>query len=238
MHPNLAELKFYAMYLQGGMTAFDVGASDGMMTLLLSQFQGRLWAFEPDPRSFLKLEATFTQHPRGNVHLNNLALWCESGTVPLRMYDDRHAPWSTVAQRPVESGGVDREPEQILDVPATTVDVFCKNNAIDHIHLLKLDAEGAEFRILQGARRMFNEKRISCVVMEYGRTWWDMGYTPDDVEKFFDSYDFEVLNTRHDQPAFPGRESGYESKYAILVAASPHCAGRVAGIVRAIGEVG
>lgn len=238
MHPDLAELKFYGMYLQNGMTMFDVGAGDGMMTLLLSQFHGVLWAFEPDPRSFLKLEATFAQHPRGNVHPNNLALWCEAGTVPLRMYDDKFAAWSTVAKRPVEEGGVDREPERILDVPATTVDAFCKKRVINHIHLLKLDAEGSEFRVLQGARRMFDEKRISCIVMEYGRTWWDMGYTPDDVEGFLDGYGFEVFNTRHDHPAFPGRESGQQSKYAILTAASPHCTGRVAGIIRAIGEVG
>lgn len=238
MHPDRAEFKFYAMYIQENMAVIDAGAFTGQMTHFFTRLASRVHAFEPDPRSFKQLKATFELHPRGNAHLHQKALSDKVGEAKLHLFDDRHAAWSTLANRPIEPGGVDVAVERTLVVPTTTVDEYCKEQNINCVGLLKVDAEGAELPILHGARGLMEKGQVSCCVFEYGRTWWDMGYTPDEVEKYLTEQKFEIMNILHDQPVFPGREGPKQSKYAIMVAAHESMANRVKGIIQAVARWG
>jgi len=53
-------------------------------------------------------------------------------------------------------------------VVVSTIDDYCSENAIKHIHLLKIDIEGHELDALAGARRMFDKKSIDIVTFEFG----------------------------------------------------------------------
>lgn len=238
MHPDIAEVKFYTMFTQKDMHVIDAGAQGGNHALLFSFLCTKVHAFEPDPRCYEKLHDFFVVTPRGNVELIQKALWNEPGSVKLNMYDDKHMAWSTIAKRPLEPGGVNVEVEKVIDVPTITIDNYCEVNDINKIGLLKLDVEGAELQVLQGASGLLENGAVQCCVMEYGRTWWDMGYTPDEIEELLTGYEFEIMNVLHDGPIFPGRESGYDSKYAIMVAAHKSVAGRVRSIIRTIAELG
>jgi len=238
MHPDQAELKFYMAYVQKHMAIVDGGAGVGEMALMFSYVGSRVEAFEPDPRMFRKLKGAFEHHPRGNVFLHELALSDEVGRAALHMYDDRRMGWSTMADRPVEEGGVDVEAEQTKVVETTTVDEHCRSHGINRIGLLKLDVEGSEFPVLRGAQGMMEAGAIDCISMEYGRTWWDAGYTPDDVEAYLTGHGFEMMNVLHGQPAFPGREGPYESRYAIMIAAHEGVVGLVKTIIRFMAETG
>ena len=55
-------------------------------------------------------------------------------------------------------------------VTVDTLDQFCEQANITYIHLLKLDVEGYEYKVLQGARHMLAEGRISYIQFEFGRT--------------------------------------------------------------------
>ena len=54
-----------------------------------------------------------------------------------------------------------------IAVPCTTVDTFCEENGVQHIGFLKVDAEGFDFFVLQGARRMLRERRVDYVYVEF-----------------------------------------------------------------------
>jgi FkbM family methyltransferase len=71
------------------------------------------------------------------------------------------------------------EPQLTCDIPRhearksvpfeatlTTLDAFCSENGIDAVDFLKIDVEGAEYRVLKGADRIL--QRTSCVQFEYG----------------------------------------------------------------------
>jgi len=219
------------------MTVFDGGASTGMMTLLFSFLAARVHAFEPHSGSYLRLGATFSLHPRGNVVVNNLALSDKAGERQLNVYGNK-AGWSTLIDRPVSEGGVDTLPSGQETVKIMTVDQYCAEQGINNIGLLKLDVEGSEYPAMLGAEKMLSEKAISCIVMEYGRTWWDAGYTPDDVENYLGKHGMVCFNVLRDQPPFPGRESGEASRYAIMVAAPRDGQDRVKSIINFIAEVG
>ena len=53
---------------------------------------------------------------------------------------------------------------EVVDVD--TIDLFCADNAIDCIDLLKIDVEGFEPQVLAGADRMLRESKIRFVYAE------------------------------------------------------------------------
>jgi FkbM family methyltransferase len=53
-------------------------------------------------------------------------------------------------------------------VPATTVDKFCDENNIDKVDVLKIDAEGHDFEVVDGAHRTLQSRGVSIVFFEGG----------------------------------------------------------------------
>jgi hypothetical protein len=52
----------------------------------------------------------------------------------------------------------------------TTVDRYCTENEVAGIDLLKLDVEGHELDVLDGAAGMLSERRIRLIAFEFGGT--------------------------------------------------------------------
>jgi hypothetical protein len=50
----------------------------------------------------------------------------------------------------------------------TTIDNYCLNNDIEKIYFLKLDVEGHELKVLQGASKMIFDKKIDFIQFEFG----------------------------------------------------------------------
>ena len=53
---------------------------------------------------------------------------------------------------------------ETLEVETNTIDNYCKENNIDKIDILKIDTEGSEIEILEGAKLMLNKTQI--IVLE------------------------------------------------------------------------
>lgn len=148
---------------------FDVGASVGDIA---REYRRRfptafLHCFEPNPAVFEKLRARLPVddrriacHPvalassegRAQLHVNAFA-----PTSSLLASDDRgSAYWGT--------GLLDTL--QTIEVQTTTLDDFCTAKQIERIDVLKLDVQGAELSVLEGARRMLSEQRIALIYTE------------------------------------------------------------------------
>ena len=56
-------------------------------------------------------------------------------------------------------------------VQLVTIDGFVERRGIDRICMIKIDTEGYDFGVLQGARRMLAEGRIELVQFEYNWRW-------------------------------------------------------------------
>src|SRR5436305_491010 len=150
-----AEWIHYINLLYEGMIVFDVGANIGEFTLLFSHFvgqRGQVHAFEPTPDTFARLQTITQSTNRSNLKLNQVALADKTGTVAMRLYEPEFATWNTLADRPIENYGLNVQPPTIEKVAAMTIDGYCAENQIDHIDLLKIDVEGAEYQVLLGAR--------------------------------------------------------------------------------------
>ena len=124
-----------------GGVVVDVGAHVGFFTIRAARAVagGRVYAIEPDPLSFARLE-TNVRSNRLDVALFHCAMAGREGTV---CFDS--APFS-VDSRIRSDGGV--------LVPCTTLDRLAREEGIKGIDLLKIDAETAELEILGAAREV------------------------------------------------------------------------------------
>ena len=214
------ELAFYRASVRGGMTILDAGANVGTLTLLFAKLAapGVVHAFEPGAATFAKLEAALAKAGAANVVANRLALAGRAGPLCLNSYDGPFHPFSTLAERPLAAYGVDAGPARQEEIEATTVDAYCEENGIAKIDLLKIDVEGAELQVLQGAGRMLGEKRIACVAFEFGQATFDMGNRPRQLAGLFRAHGYRVTNLVGGARLFPGGRDVRTARFAMHLA--------------------
>lgn len=145
-------------------TFFDVGAHEGQTSAsALSSFaEARVFAFEPHPVTFSKLLQRLAEDPRLVAH--NLAISNTNGTS--RFFEYSSSTLNSLisdAQYPVRKGVAARA----ITVQCTTLDEFCSRHGIQTIDVLKIDTEGCELVVLQGAQRLLSAERVRFVYAEF-----------------------------------------------------------------------
>jgi FkbM family methyltransferase len=149
-------------------TIFDVGAYNGDTShLYLSRCgKGRIYAFEPSPTQYELLSGRF----EGITSLIpiNAALSDVSGRAVLNL--SAFAPTNSLLQanrnaNKIWGDGVFNSAGQI-EVEAITLDTFVSRHSIKSIDLLKLDVQGAELRVLEGARKTIESDCIHSIFVE------------------------------------------------------------------------
>jgi hypothetical protein len=78
-------------------------------------------------------------------------------------------------------------------VKATTIDNEVDRLNLDHINLIKIDTEGYEGTVLQGATKSLQKEKIDCIQFEYGRNWRHAGHTLTSVVEFLQSYGYRTF---------------------------------------------
>jgi len=143
---------------------FDVGANEGQTSRAarLAFPDAKLYAFEPYPATFQKLQDLATSD--GRVIPHNLALSDRDGTVPLLVYGSLLN--SLHANSPYNAR-FDTSLKDTVCVKCTTLDGFCEENDISAIDVLKIDTEGHEVAVLEGAKRMLSGGAVRFVYAEF-----------------------------------------------------------------------
>lgn len=133
-----------------GMHALDVGANVGYYTALLASLvggEGRIVACEPDPHNCALLRRMIVENGFANVEVFDAAVSDAVGRATLYLDRAAHGVHS-LGQANVINGG-----SGAVDVPTVTVNelIARRGRGFD---LIKLDAQGAEGRILTAADRL------------------------------------------------------------------------------------
>lgn len=134
-------------HLPNDATVFDVGANIGLTSSLfsLSAPEGRIYSFEPSPNAYPCLQETIKANGLTNVTLYNLALGAEPGE--LSFADDHN---SASASHLVVEG--DTLGHITGKVPVRTLDEIAKEANLSRLDLIKIDVEGFEVDVLEGAK--------------------------------------------------------------------------------------
>jgi FkbM family methyltransferase len=144
---------------------FDVGANTGSYSqILLDSFSNSLiYAFEPHPKNFSDLKDKL---PSTRIIAHNIALGNTSGTLPLYDISDWNGSVYASLHKDVITEICKRDSVSV-EVSMDTLDNFTKKEGITYIDFLKIDTEGSELAVLQGASELLANKSVGCIHFEF-----------------------------------------------------------------------
>ena len=144
-----------------GWTVVDVGAAIGDFTVHAASLVGGgvVYAFEPLPDNFTRLEEHVRLNGVSNVRASAEAIAAEPGTLSLYSVTGLMGQHRTAGDGAAADAGAIR-------VPATTLARAFAARGIQRCDLLKIDCEGAEFEIVLGLDRGVLD-RVARIVLEY-----------------------------------------------------------------------
>jgi len=137
-----------------GDVVFDIGAHCGVSAYHFAKRvgpTGRVYAFEPDPGSFEYLERNIALHGLTNVTAIPIAIAGRSGRRSFNTDSSQGAAFSDLVFR----GG--SSPTQMVD--ALTLAEACEHVGVEPA-FVKLDVEGAEIEIVDGAADFLRSRAI------------------------------------------------------------------------------
>jgi FkbM family methyltransferase len=155
-----AETALYERCIRRGGTVVDCGANLGYFTLIFARrvgSGGRVFAFEPEPGNFRLLERNIARNGYRNVTAVQRALSREVGTAPLCLSSDNLGDHRL---------GPMREERRAVTVQVTTLDSSVAARA-ERIDFLKLDVQGREPAVLDGAREVLASNPRMWMLTEF-----------------------------------------------------------------------
>lgn len=149
---------------QGRPVVFDVGAHRGQS---IRAFR-HLWpdstntSFEPDPSLARRLRATWSEVP--GVKIVESAVLDNDATVSLFQFDS--SDLNSVLDRSQGSWIKEDSRKGEVAVTSLTLDGYCDDNDVGRIDYLKVDVQGAELQVIQGAQGLLASRAIKYVLLE------------------------------------------------------------------------
>ncbi|MEM9204917.1 MAG: FkbM family methyltransferase [Pseudomonadota bacterium] len=169
-----------------GATVFDVGFHEGRWTadLLNAVSDAKVHAFDPSRTAASAYHRRFSGDER--VTFSNVALSSEGGSATLHDYDTM---CSSLADRKETSCKC----ESAYSVEVETIDEYSKRRNIKRIDLLKIDAEGYDLHVLEGAFRSLKNERVDLASFEFGSGWTATRHYLWEAVEFFDPLPYSLF---------------------------------------------
>ena len=145
---------------------FDIGSNLGTYIKFVSISSKKkkinFHSFEPSKRSCEQQEK-LSLHKEHSLIVNNKAV--NNKNKRMKFYERSVSSQSSL----VESSKVLADVSKVLetyDVDTLTIDSYCKKNNITKIDLMKIDAEGFDFQVLESSEKLLKENKIKLIKIE------------------------------------------------------------------------
>jgi FkbM family methyltransferase len=153
----------FKQLLRAGDVVADIGANIGFFTVLAATLvgdSGKVFAFEPEPNFYNLLQKNIAAGDYKHVVPSRKAVSEKSGEG-YAFFDSTVLPNGTdaSAQKPKTSSA------PRLDVEAVALDDFFRNQRGPN--LIKMDIEGGEGSVLQGAKKLLGDNRDIKIIAEF-----------------------------------------------------------------------
>jgi FkbM family methyltransferase len=173
-----------ARFLPQRSVFFDVGANIGLITFSLGvrRRDVSIVAFEPDPANAHHWRRNRQLNPDVAAVLEEVALGRKEGEAGLVRGDV--SAWSFIGEPGLESD---------VKVRVVTLDAYAQARQISSIGGLKVDVEGYEPRVFEGAASLLKKRAIRFVVCELEETLLERsGFTRREVISLLSRYGYTV----------------------------------------------
>lgn len=183
------ELEMCRQLLQDGQTFIDVGANIGWYSLQLARLfpAATVLAIEPIPATFEYLKQNIHLNGLTNIQSFNCGCWKEMDTLTFSYYPEQSGNASILNV----SGYEGAQPIKCLVVK---LDDFAKQRGL-HPDFIKIDVEGAELRVLEGAGKILKRDQ-PIILAESVKEWAEkFDYTPADLLAYLGGYGYRCFVT-------------------------------------------
>lgn len=153
------------------LTIFDVGANVGQTAISFTKAypNAAIYSFEHIVKTYDKLCANTKKYP--SIHCNNFALGRVAGRATV--HHQVKSGWNSL-------NGAINQPTNVgtsEEVDIKTISMFCRENKLRHIDILKTDTGGFDAEVLHGAGEMLSFGRTRFVFSEIGLDTKDKFHT-------------------------------------------------------------
>ena len=163
--------KYLASTLTKNDVFFDLGAHTGRHTLPAAKYvgpTGRVFAFEPIHTSFAKLHSNIALNSFNNVVTINKAVLDTPNEI-IEIYIQPTIPKESTNTGDSSISSLKMINQQLsskLFVTTTTIDEIVMQHQIDEIKLMKIDVQGGELQVLNGALSTLKNNIIQNIYIE------------------------------------------------------------------------
>lgn len=182
--PDRKEIVWLRQHCDKDTTVFlDIGANMGSYSALLSDKAQTIYAFEPHPAAFQRCQMNFLLNHLPIQHVFRMAICQKKGT---RYFTNEGvgAPTNRLTDSAMNG----------IVVTATTLDDFANTHFLVHKnvkYLIKIDVEGAEVQVLQGAKEFLTTYPIAGILLEC------FADNLEAVQQILSSYGFSIKHLNH-----------------------------------------
>ena len=157
-----------------GKAYLDIGANLGLTSAVIAKYspQSTVYAFEPVPETFLRAAGTIALNDLKNVVVIDIALGKENSTVPMYFSPEvtSSASVGSFIQEQVSGNaeiiGATKDKQQKVEVELWRLDDVQQKLGIGPVGFMKIDVEGFEYNVVQGAVRAIADNK-PIIMYEY-----------------------------------------------------------------------
>tara|TARA_B100002019_G_scaffold290666_1_gene308870 strand:- start:198 stop:1016 length:819 start_codon:yes stop_codon:yes gene_type:complete len=165
---------------------FDVGCNVGEFTYFLKKknYDGKIYLFD----ALKSIDSKILENK--NVYFFQKLLWNKEEKISF-FIDKKIQNAGTNSSFDMKQIGYETNSEK-REMNTTTLDNFIEENNIDKIDYLKIDVEGAEYRVLEGLIKNLELNKVKYIHFEYGHAAMaDRKYIKDYLS-LLKKYNFEM----------------------------------------------
>jgi len=189
---------------------FDIGCFRGNFTNNLLKHENKLglksnfFLFDPNPKTKIYLNELLKNDKikYSNFAIDNtnsskkfyLNKFFESSGSSLQTTQMNDKKWKLTRQIFMQIVQPYKKVEDFVEinVETKTLDSFCNENNIDHIDLLKIDAEGNEFNILLGSEKLLINNKINVIYVEISEKNENFEKKNDEIKNYLKKFGFKL----------------------------------------------
>jgi FkbM family methyltransferase len=192
--PDFGYMQAWREFLRPGTLFVDIGANAGIYSVWAADLGASVIAVEPDPDALRALHENEALN-RYTFEVVSAALFSASGVM---QFTEGQGPWNHVL--PDAAAGSGRVAE------VTTLDQVLGDRTA---HGVKIDVEGAERFVLEGARIAMSEGRLPVIQLEYNHTARDhYGETREPLRDLLVDYGYSFFRPDEHGALKPARKVG------------------------------
>jgi FkbM family methyltransferase len=170
------QVAWLSSHLAEGDAAIDIGAHYGVYSILMAARcgqTGHVVAFEPDPSAREVLLKNLTLNPSIKRPAVEICA-CSDEMGEATLFSRGGNSQSSLARSAVEFSAAHKSEE--IRVPVVTLDSYLSERHLPEPRWVKIDVEGAEIRILKGAKQvLLSNAGVVCELHPYA--WPEFGNT-------------------------------------------------------------